>query len=164
MSDQDQAVQQAKRLIEQNIYAAIATADSAGRPWNSPVFVVYDDELNFYWASGVKSQHSQNIHENSHIFLVLFDSTVEWGKGEGVYIQARAKELTNLADITKACKLRYQRQPKANQSPSDFTGVLPRRVYRAVPEHIWINGDAMHKGYFVDGRYEVDLAALRAAR
>jgi nitroimidazol reductase NimA-like FMN-containing flavoprotein (pyridoxamine 5'-phosphate oxidase superfamily) len=154
-------VQLAKEMLESTIYAAVATSSRDGQPWNSPVFVVYDDKLTFYWASASKSSHSQHIAENPRAFLVVFNSTVPWGGGEGVYIEANAAEVTDIEEITHACQLRYQRAAKANQPPSDFTGALPRRIYRAIPEHIWINADATQKGYFVDTRKEIDIESLR---
>lgn len=156
-------VQLAKEILQNTIYAAVATSSQDGQPWNSPVFVVYDDKLNFYWASATKSHHSQHIAENPRVYLVVFNSTAPWGAGEGVFIQASAIEVSDPAEITHACQLRYQRVSKANQPPSDFTGALPRRIYRATPERIWVNADATQKGYFVDTRKEIDIETLRQA-
>ena len=157
----EQDIQSAKRTLEENIYAAMATADRSGQPWNSPVFVVYDEHLNFYWASAVKSHHSQNIDENPRVFLAIFNSAVPWGMGEGVFVQARAEELTDQGEIAKACELRRRRASKALQPPGDFTGDRPRRIYRATAEHIWINKDTTENGYFVDIRQEIDLESLK---
>lgn len=58
----------AVEIIKQNMYATIATVDNEGQPWASPVFVVYDNELSFYWASGRSSQHSRNIKTQPRFF------------------------------------------------------------------------------------------------
>lgn len=42
---------------------------------------------------------------------------------------------------------------------SEFQGDMPRRVYKAVPEKFWINGDSDVNGNFIDIRQEVDLFA-----
>lgn len=160
---EQEAAELAKRIIQETIYGAVATSSRQAVPWNTPVFLVYDDQLHFYWASAHNSQHSQNIRENPAVFLVIYNSDAPWGRGEGVFLQAKAEELTDLDEIARACELRCHREGAANQPPSDFTGALPRRLYRATPEHAWINVDATQKGYFADGRQEVDLEMLRAA-
>jgi uncharacterized protein YhbP (UPF0306 family) len=158
---QDDPAQRAARIIQKTIYAAIATASSSGKPWNSPVYIVFDDQLNFYWASGKDSQHSRNIRTNSRAFLAIYDSSVPWGTGEGVFIEAEATEANDPDEIAKACNLRKTRVADAKHPPEDFMGDRPRRIYRASPHKIWINQDGQVKGFFVDERVEVDLAELR---
>jgi len=41
-------------------------------------------------VSDKNGQHSKNIAENNRVFIVIYDSTVPEGDGEGVYIQAMA--------------------------------------------------------------------------
>lgn len=151
----------AAHIIEHNLYAAVATSDASGRPWNSPVYVVYDDELNFYWASDKSSQHSYNIRQRPEVMLALYDSSVPWGEGCGVFVAARAEELNSLDDIQRACALRKARVPDANQLPETFMNDYPRRIYRAKPQKVWVNQDARVNGHFVDGRAEADLGQLR---
>jgi Pyridoxamine 5'-phosphate oxidase len=69
-----------------SIYITIATADSNGQPWNTPLYAAYDEHYNFYWASWTESVHSRNIRQNPAVFLVVYDSTVPEGTGEGIYI------------------------------------------------------------------------------
>ncbi len=38
--------QRAKQVLENIIYATIATSTKDGQPWNSPVRCVYDKDLN----------------------------------------------------------------------------------------------------------------------
>jgi nitroimidazol reductase NimA-like FMN-containing flavoprotein (pyridoxamine 5'-phosphate oxidase superfamily) len=149
------------QIIEKTIYATVATSTLSGEPWDSPVYIVYDGKLNFYWASGKASQHSRNIDENPHVFLTIYDSSVPWGTGEGAFIQADAIEITDPDEIAKACQLRKYRVPDAKQPPEDFMGDRPRRIYRATPKKIWMNQDGRVDGYFVDTRIEMDLDKLR---
>lgn len=153
----------ATRIIQSVLYAAVATTDVSGQPWNSPVYVTYDQDLNFYWASGKASQHSSNIRGNPQVFLALYDSSVAWGEGCGVFIQATAEELNDHSTINTACSLRKMRVPQADQAAEEFTGGQPRRMYRATPQKIWINQDVTVNGSFIDGRAELDLLQLRKA-
>jgi nitroimidazol reductase NimA-like FMN-containing flavoprotein (pyridoxamine 5'-phosphate oxidase superfamily) len=144
--------EKAKSVLDQILYATLSTVDSSGNPWNSPVYCVYDEAYNLYWASHSESQHSQNIYANGKVFIVVYDSTIPWGEGRGVFIQATAVEVTNPDEIAKACRLRKARVPKANQPPDDFMGDRPRRVYRATPQRMWMNRDSEVNGHFIDIR------------
>jgi len=144
-------------IIENTIYATIATSSLSGEPWNSPVYIVYDESFHFYWASSKTSQHSRNIYENPQVFLVIYDSTAPRGTGVGVFIQAEAVEVTDPNEITKACQVRKARVPDAKQPPEEFIGDHPRRIYRATPKKIWMNQDSRVDGHFVDERVEIVL-------
>lgn len=150
----------AKAIIHKILYITIATVDRTGQPWNSPVYSVFDESYNFYWNSWKDSQHSKNIAANSKIFLVIYDSTSAEGTGEGVYIQARAEMITDKTEMKKALSLMFARKTKPTKklrSPEEFTGDYPRRIYKAIPEKIWMNDDGEINGNFIDIRREVKL-------
>lgn len=148
---------QAQSILDRNAYITLATVSEDGEPWNSPLFFAYDSDYNLYWASYIESQHSQNIRANGQAFIVAYDSTVPWGTGTGVFIQAQAREVTDQQEIIKACRLRRARVPEANQPPEDFMGDKPRRIYCATPQKIWMNGDDKVNGNFIDVRKEASL-------
>jgi len=153
-------IKKAKEIIEKIMYLTIATSSKDGMPWNSPVFVAYDDNYNFFWKSGKNSQHSKNIKENNNIFIVIYDAIVPWGKGQGVYIQAKAFELTDEQEIAEALSYHKKRVQKELWKVEEFTGENPRRVYKAVPEKVWMNKDSEENGKFVDIRQEIELLQL----
>src|SRR3989344_4621199 len=95
----------AKDIISKILYITIATSSKDGTPWNSPVYSAYDEDYNFFWASDQNGQHSKNIKENDQVFIVIYDSTVPEGTGEGVYIQAKAHALTDEKEILKALEV-----------------------------------------------------------
>ncbi len=145
----------AKEIIEKIKYITIATVDANGQPWNSPVYSAYDEDYNFYWASWVENQHSQNIARNNKIFLVIYDSTVPEGTGEGVYVLAKAHQLNKIEEIERGLKYLDGRVNKKPHNPDAFMSTYPRRVYKAVPKKFWMNDDGDVGGNFVDIRKEV---------
>lgn len=150
----------AKEIIEKIIYITIATTSEDGQPWNTPVYSAYDEEYNFYWASDQDGQHSKNIEVNNKVFLVIYDSTAPEGTGEGVYIQAKAFKLTNEDEISNALKYldgRTNKQKDPTTRVAGFIDEMPRRVYKAVPEKVWINGDGEKNGNYIDIRTEINL-------
>lgn len=147
----------AKEIIKKILYITIATVDGSGQPWNSPVYSAYDESYNFYWASWTESQHSKNINQNNRIFLVIYDPSIPEGKGEGVYIQAKAYQLKNEAEIQEGLNYLDKRAGKKPHNPKHFMGDYPRRVYKAVPEKFWINDDGEIGGNYIDVRNEIKL-------
>lgn len=151
----------AKEILQKIIYATIATAGKDGKPWNSPVRHVYDDELNVYWFSDKENQHSKNVRDNEDVFIVVYDSTVPEGDGEGVYIQAKAVELNDPEEIRLARRIKKGVDMDA---PDDFMGDAVRRVYKAVPQRVWMNDAEVTDGVFIrDYKVEIPLDVIRAS-
>lgn len=149
--------EKAKKIIEKILYITIATVSKDGQPWNSPVYSAFDEGYTFYWASWKESQHSKNIAENNRVFLVIYDSTVSEGAGEGVYILAKAYELKDTREITHALSKLYGRVGKKPRKFNEFLEKHPRRVYKAVPEKVWVNADGEVNGNYIDIRKEISL-------
>ncbi len=146
-----------KKIISDILYITLATSSKDGEPWNTPVYGSYDESYNFFWISSPESKHSKNIKENNQVAIVIYNSTDPEGTGEGVYIQAKAYELTDLDEIEKALKFHYGRKNKPARPISDFQDYSPRRVYKAIPEKFWINETQKVNGYPADIRSEVDM-------
>lgn len=150
----------AKEILYGITYATVATSGSDGQPWNSPVYYNHDDALNFYWVSDKEGQHSRNIAENNRVFIVIYDSTVPEGDGEGVYILAKAVQVTDPQEILKV--RRIKKGSHFEQSPDEFLGDSVRYMYKAVPEKIWMNDAEVNDGVFIrDYRVDIPLDAIR---
>ena len=155
----DYYLNRAKEILEKIIYATVATTTAEGKPWNSPVRHVYDADLNIYWFSDKEGQHSQNIRANENVFIVIYDSTVLEGDGEGVYIQAKAHQLEDSEEIRLA--RRIKKGPDMD-APDDFMGDAIRRVYKAEPVAVWMNDAEIKDGIFIrDYRVNIPIDALR---
>lgn len=162
----DKLIQRAREIISKIIYITIATADAQGQPWNSPVYSAFDENYNFYWNSWKESQHSRNVEVNPNIFLVIYDSTLAEGSGAhtGVYIQAKAHMLTDKKEVKRANELLVKRKSKPSsklRGVHEFLGDYPRRVYKAVPERVWLNEVGDINGNYIDKRIEVKLVPGR---
>jgi uncharacterized pyridoxamine 5'-phosphate oxidase family protein len=155
----------AAKILDQIIYATIATVGEDGQPWNSPVFTAFDGELNFYWTSDKDAQHSQNIRANGKVFLAIYDSTVPQGTGEGVYIMAEAREITDPPSINAARTITQGRKGRtiAEDEYTYFSGEAVRRVYKAIPQKIWTNDNEHDEaGHFLrDIRVELHIEEVK---
>jgi len=151
-------IQRANAILSKIVYITISTATKDGKPWNTPVYFAFDANYTFFWVSDQNGQHSKNIKENENVFLVIYDSTAPEGTGEGVYIQAKAYELTDENEILQALKIVDKRVGKTKEGIAcKFLGEYPRRMYKAVPEKFWVNDNGEVNGNYIDIRIEVDL-------
>ena len=149
----------AQEIVQRIIYATIATASVQGKPWNSPVRHCFDEDMNIYWFSDKEGQHSKNVRENEQVFIVIYDSTVPEGQGEGLYFEATAEELNDSEQIRKARRIK---KGEDKDAPDDFMGDAIRRVYKATPIHAWVNDADEKDGIFLrDFRVEVPLSDLK---
>ena len=136
----EQHLKTAVKILKDIHYITIASVCEDGAPWNSPVSASFDNELSFFWGSSSENIHSKNIRRDGRVFVVIYDSTVPEGTGEGIYMSGFASEL----DL-------------------EFGGAVKR--YRFVPEKIWINDEAKNDdgSYRHDIRLEIDISALKKA-
>lgn len=146
----------AREILSTVLYATVATATKAGKPWNSPVAGFWDESYNLYWFSDKNSVHSGNIRENEDVFIVVYDSTMAEGTGEGVYIEATAYEVTDPTEIEQVVALQ---KGDMQCTAEEVSGDAVHRFYKAIPKNVWMNDDEKDENgdYVKDIRVEVRL-------
>lgn len=150
-------LRRAKTIVSTIHYGVLASASPQGEPWVSPVRIVHDEVLRFYWFSDKASRHSINT-QNRPAALVIFDSTVPEGQGAGVYMAGLVQELDNPADVQLARMLKKGKRDDA----AEFLGGAVRRVYRLTPSELWTNEVERNNGQFIrDIRVPLSLAEFR---
>jgi hypothetical protein len=124
---------QARAIIEGISYMVLGTADTDGRPWATPVYFATDAESAFYWVSSHGARHSTNIAARPEVGIVIFDSTVPIGTGQGVYVEARAEQLTG-PELDRGLAVfsdRSIRDGGSRWTRDDVEGDALIRMYRA---------------------------------
>ena len=104
MTSNRNRTQQARQIVDANQYMVLGTADASGRPWASPVWFAHQDYREFVWVSSPEVRHSRNIAERPQVGIVIFDSRVPIGTGQGVYLSCQAAvasgaDLERLLDV-----------------------------------------------------------------
>ena len=99
MRGESDPVATARAIIDSNLYMVLGTADECGRPWVSPVYYAHVDYREFLWVSRPETLHSRNLGARPQISLVIFDSSIPIGTGQGVYAAAAAEEVTGDARL-----------------------------------------------------------------
>ncbi len=93
MSAAEPAEQTVRDIIEASRYLVLATADTAGRPWSTPLYFAHIGFTEFFWVSSPDVTHSRNIAVRPEVGIVVFDSQAAIGAGQGVYVSATAELL-----------------------------------------------------------------------
>lgn len=158
----DTHVEKTREILASNIYCTIATATSEGKPWISPVFFAIDEKHSIYWVSNKNALHSNLIRKNPQIAIVVFNSQALEGDGDGVYIDARAEELSDMVDLETAIEIYNQRSTKEEFRIGSLEEVTDKgewRIYKATPIKI----EKLTQGEYVNGQYvekKVDVTDL----
>ena len=99
MRDETDPAATAKAIIDANLYMVLGTADKHGHAWVSPVYYAHVDHREFIWVSRPETLHSRNLVARPEMSIVIFDSSVPIGTGQGVYMAATAQEVTGDARV-----------------------------------------------------------------
>jgi hypothetical protein len=109
-------IELAKELLKTVRHAAYATINEDGTPHNSPLMLIYNEDLTkLYVGSYTESQHCKNFVRTGRAFAVLFDSFTR-GRG-GVYItgvnahECEGDELIEALRVHNAIRTRHGSQP-----------------------------------------------------
>jgi uncharacterized protein YhbP (UPF0306 family) len=124
----------AREILGAGSYVVLATADADGVPWASPVWFAMEDYSDLYLVSYPGARHSQNIAVRPQIAMVVFDSTVAPGSGQGVYLSATAEQLTGTVAIKRGVAVFSGASVHAGAGElglDDVTGEARLRLYRA---------------------------------
>ena len=130
----------AREILGARSYVVLATADLDGVPWASPVWFAMDNP-ELYWVSHPGARHSRNIAVRPSIAMVVFDSTVSPGTGQGVYMTATAEQLTDPGDIERGLAVFSResvREGAGELGLDQVTGEARLRLYRASVHEYWI--------------------------
>ncbi|MFJ8779269.1 pyridoxamine 5'-phosphate oxidase family protein [Streptomyces sp. NPDC102476] len=127
----------ARGIVDASRYLVLATADAEGRPWSTPVYFAHVGCREFFWVSSPEAVHSRNIAVRPEVGIAVFDSSVEIGTGQGVYMPAVAAELVDGAASTSALEV-FSRRSLGHGGRvwtlDDVRGDSGLRLYRAVAE------------------------------
>ena len=143
--DRDHAI--AREIIDQSFYMVVATADSSGQPWASPVYYASFGYRDFFWISQPDAQHSENLRERREVGIVIFDSTVKPGTGQGVYVLGVARELP-AHETGEGVEIYSKRSVGHGSDELTVEDVSPparHRLFQATAEAIYVLDEHDHR-------------------
>jgi uncharacterized protein YhbP (UPF0306 family) len=140
MNQQEDLGAIARAIIDANLYMVLGTADETGRPWVSPVYYAAEGYTEFFWVSSPEATHSRNIAARPQVSIVVFDSQVPIGTGQGVYMSAVAGELEG-DDLDRGIDIFSRRSVEHGGREWTLEDVRPSalyRLYRATASDHWV--------------------------
>jgi hypothetical protein len=130
----------AREIIDSNLYMVLGTAGEDGRPWVSPVYFAPEDYTRFYWISSPAATHSRNLAARPQASIVVFNSQVAIGTGQGVYMSAVAEELDG-SDLERGVEI-YSSRARGHGGRAftveDVQSPAVYRMYRATASDHWV--------------------------
>ena len=143
--DRDQAL--AREIIDKALYMVVATSDSSGQPWASPVYFAHRDYRDFFWISQPDATHSENLRERREVGIAIFDSTQPIGTGKGAYVLGVARELPahETAEGIEVFSKRSVSHGGEEISAEDVSPPARHRLYQATAEAIYVLDDHDHR-------------------
>lgn len=130
----------ARRIIDENSYATLATADVDGRPWVTPIWFAERGLRQYVWVFRTTRRHSLNVAQRAEIALVVFDSTVEGGSASAVYVEAAAAQVPD-HELAAALAIFNAKCEASGLSTWDMSAVsadAPHRLYLATALQVWV--------------------------
>lgn len=137
----------ATEIIDRSLYMVIATADSTGQPWASPVYFATSGYREFFWVSEPDATHSINLRDRREVGIVIFDSSVPIGKGQGVYVLGVARELPahEAADGIEIFSKRSVGHGGVQWTTDDVSPPARHRLYQATAEAHYVLDEHDHR-------------------
>lgn len=145
------------RLLGDNNYCVLATANADGEPWATPVFFAARVDRELFWVSSPESRHSRNIAIRSAIAITVFDSSATIGGAEALYLQASACVLDADLHPHALAVLNDKLPPRQALNSGDLYPPGPLAVFRATVERFFVlirGGDPRFENV-IDQRLEV---------
>lgn len=143
--DRESAI--AKEIVDRNLYLVLATSDTSGQPWASPVYFAHSGYREFFWISQPEATHSTNLRDRREFGAVIFDSTAPLETGQGVYIGGVAQEVPahEAAEGVEIYSRRSIDQGGTPLSEEDVSPPARHRLFRATAEAMYILDDHDHR-------------------
>jgi pyridoxine/pyridoxamine 5'-phosphate oxidase len=136
MESANHLAEAARKIADSSLYMVLATADSSGQPWASPVYFAHSGYRNFFWVSEPDAAHSENLRERREVGIVIFDSSVKLGEGQGLYVAGVARELPahETAEGIEIFSKRSVSQGGSEWTVEDVSPPAHHRLYQATAE------------------------------
>jgi len=97
MNDRQKKLQRIGSLLRQGSTLALATVDEQGLASVAPLFYLVDEDLNLYWLSSEKSEHSRNLLREPRMAATVYAETNQWRQIHGVQMRGAASVVTETA-------------------------------------------------------------------
>jgi uncharacterized protein YhbP (UPF0306 family) len=121
----------ARRLLDASTLCAIATVTPNGSAYLNTAYFAWSRDFDIVWLSEPRARHSRNLHANTSVAIVVYDSTQTWGKPDrGIQLFGSAREFKgeNANELETLYTKRFPNFTAADLSAYGFYVFRPRRL------------------------------------
>ena len=94
MKDKQKQLAKIESLLRAQSTLALATVNEQGLATVAPLYYLVDEDLNLYWVSSEKSEHSRNLLRESRVAGTVYVETERWKEICGVQMRGIASKVT----------------------------------------------------------------------
>jgi nitroimidazol reductase NimA-like FMN-containing flavoprotein (pyridoxamine 5'-phosphate oxidase superfamily) len=136
-----------REIVDRNLYMVLATADSSGQPWASPVYYASSGYRDFFWMSQPDATHSTNLRDRREVGIAIFDSSVPINTAQGVYVLGVARELPahETGEGIEIFSKRSVGHGGDEVTAEDVSPPARHRLYQATAEAIYVLDEHDHR-------------------
>lgn len=161
-NEYDIQIENARKLLRTVRHAAYATVNKDGTPHNSPLMLIYNEDLTkLYIGSHSESLHSKNILRTGAAFVVLYDSFTK-GQG-GVYITCVNGKECEGEDLIEALRVHNSFRERQDSLPIEISfyqqGKPSQRMYSIEVSKIEIYSAVRNEQGFISAEARVEVSS-----
>jgi uncharacterized protein YhbP (UPF0306 family) len=132
-------------LLDASALCAIATRTPRGGAYVNTAYFAWGREIDLFWLSDPRAEHSRNLRANPTAAVAVYDSTQSWGESDrGIQLFGSAR-LLNGSEVQGAERSYSARFPEYR--PGELSAY---RVYRFRPRRVKLFDEAaLGGGVFV---------------
>jgi pyridoxamine 5'-phosphate oxidase-like protein len=147
MAEENELSATVRRIVDGNLYMVLATSDSGGQPWASPVYFAHRDCREFFWISQPEATHSTNLRDRREFGAVIFDSTQPINTGQGVYLGGVAHEVPahEAGEGVEIYSTRSVGHGGEALTEEDVSPPARHRLFRATAEAVYVLDEHDHR-------------------
>ncbi len=120
------------KLLDQHRIMTLATLRPDGWPQATTVGYV-NKGLTLYFLCGPDSQKAQNLARDDRVSLTIDHDTADLMAIEGISMAARARTVTDLAEVNEVLRLLPKKYPEMTSPPVPMPKAEEIRVFRVTP-------------------------------
>ncbi len=155
-----------RNIIKENRFFSLATSNSSGEIWATPLSYAFDVDYNFYFVTAIDSKHIEHIKENPYVAFTIFDSTRRVSEVDGLQIKGLVGEVEK-EKLPEIVNIYYAHV---------FPDPIERKEWEAEPENFMKNDFPVYRFFQVlpleiykrdtintdcDRRVQIDINKLR---
>lgn len=136
-----------QKFLQGRMLLALATKDPKGNPWICNVYFVHDEDLNMYFFSEPRTNHSQHVEHNPNVaFTVAWHDDQNLADRKAIQAQGVCRRVNNWIEVGKKLILISKKIPSFGHFSIEKMkkGEINVRLYKITPHKLKFWSDELY--------------------